>query len=104
MLTLNSIIMTGWGMSAHEQHLMISSKVSHPTDASFQGADPPLRTPDSRTFRVRFDRRWSLTYRRSVFRSRRQADTQWDHQGVPAPLAICQSPLSYSAWYNTDLL
>lgn len=27
-----SIIMTGWGMSAHEQALMISSKVSLPLD------------------------------------------------------------------------
>jgi hypothetical protein len=31
-----SIIMTGWGMSAHEQHLMISSKVSHRTTSPFK--------------------------------------------------------------------
>lgn len=41
------IVMTGWGMSAHEQDLMISSKVSHTV----------LKlTPDSRTLRLRSDR------------------------------------------------
>ena len=52
-----SIIMTGWGMSAHEQALMISSKVS-PTP----GPSSTQHQSDPRALRILPDSCWRFAH------------------------------------------
>lgn len=69
-----SIVMTGWAMSAHEQHLMISTQVRAVSIANLQrssitgGGEKQLTpTPDTRSIRLRLDRSWCPAAHRDLF-------------------------------------
>jgi len=83
-----SIVMTGWGMSAHEQALMISSKASQ-TRSGRHTAD---NLADPRVVWIRSYRCRRFAHRRGVFPAERSTDSAWRRSGLPAFAALCEFP------------